>query len=425
MLATHLMPTNSQCSPIINQLVKNHKNQSRMYTFKLKRQSRTSIIGLAMAMSLWTSSALYSQDYFEFKNPSFSFSVPNGWKENPSNNSMLLFGKYVKVNDGIIGGILRVGRDVYFTKLGTIWNLSEETEKNQLEKEAKLFNFTFKKDILNDHKIVKISFETVIEKDNNSKHFKAVIYKMLVLQDNQECVINFFLITSPKDFENDHRDLLQILATLNTSSQKTIFNSQKEVLFNQKRYLISKPVDYDYFSNSIFNYLNINQFTQTYCFTNDLSIYDFELLVPKNINNQPTIHFYTSNALVNQSITPQQFMETKTFWKKMYEQPNFEKLLNYIISDSLLFCKFEFSNTKSMTFTHLKDETNLLSTLVFMNIKTDVGIMTNISITNHIYINNIVVFIKLSQTFKTFSDIDKIKKISDMTVSEFLKNNQR
>lgn len=402
----------------------NPKMKKAMNDFNLKIK-KYFICALTSFIFLLTSQHSYSQDYFEFKNPSFSFSIPNGWKEYNKNPSLLMYGKYVKVNNGIIGGILRVGQDIYTGSLETIWSLNPEAEKKELEKEATLRNFSFAKETINGLKTVKINFETTIGENDKRKEFKAVIYKFLVKQDKKEHVIFFFLITDPKDFNNDNNDLLKIISTLNLTSQKTIFNSQKEVQFKQKKYTISKPVDYDYFSNSVFKDMKINEFTKTYCFTDDISIYDFELLVPKKLNEQPTIHFYTMNALKEQEVTPDNFVEYKLFWKEMYEKSNYEKLLNSIISDSLLFCKYEFSDTKPMTFTHLKDENKLLSTLVIINAKTEIEVIKKISITNYIYLNDIVIFIKLTQDYKTFSDIEKIQNKSNVIVSEFLKNNDK
>lgn len=401
------------------------KLKKALNDLKLKVNSKFLIGALSSFILPLTSQSLYSQDYFEFNNPSFSFSIPDGWKEYNINPSLLMYGKYVKVNNGKIGGILRVGQDIYLDNVISIWNVNAEAEKKQLEKEATLRNFSFKKETINGLETIKINFETTLGKVNNRKEFKAVIYKFLVNQDKKEHVIFFFLITDPKDFYNDNNDLLQIISTLNLTSQKTIFNSKKEVEFKHKKYVISKPVDYDYFSNSVFKNMKINEFTLTYCFTDDISMYDFELLVPKKLDDQPTIHFYTSNALKEQSVTQEDFMEYKLFWKKMYEQPNYEKLLNYIISDSLLFCKYEFSGTEPMTFTHLKDEKKLLSTLVFINAKTDIELTKKIYISNCIYLNDIVIFIVLSQDYKTFSDIEKIQNKSNTIVSEFLKNNTK
>jgi hypothetical protein len=398
------------------------KKAKTNFFIKVKKYFTNALISFIF---LFISQDLYSQDYFNFKNPVFSFSIPAGWEEHKENLSFLNYGTYVKLNNDTIGGILRVGKEIYTENIETIWNLNAEEEKFQLGKEANLRNFSFTKERINGLETVRINFETTIDKNNKRKEFKAVIYKFLVKQDKNENVILFFLITDPKDFNNDNNDLIKIISTLNLTSQKTIFNSHKEVQFKQKKYTISKPVEYDYFSNSVFKNMKINEYTKTSCFTDDISIYDFELLVPKKLDEKPTIHFYTYSALKKQSVTPEKFVEYKQFWKEMYEQPNYEKLLNFIISDSLLFCKYQFSETKPTTYTFLKDENKLLSTLVFINIKTDIGFIKKISVTNYIYINDIVIFIMLSQDYKTFSDIEKIQIMSNTIISEFLKNNDK
>ncbi len=396
-----------------------------MNSFKLIVHTKFIIIVLTMLIFLWKCQRIQSQEYFEFDNPSFSFSIPEDWKEYKGNPSLLMFGKYVKVNNGVIGGILRVGQDIYLGNLETIWNLDAENERKQLEKEAILNNYNFSKETIHGLRTIKINFETTLYKDNKSLDFKAVIYKFLVKQDKKEYVIFFFLITGLKDFYDDNNDLLKIISSLNLSSTKSIITSQKEIEFNQNKYIIPKPIGYDYFSNSVFMNMKINEFTKTYCFTDDIGIYDFELLVPKNLDDHPTIHFYTYNNLKEQIVTPKDFAEYKLFWKEIYEQNNYEKILNHIVSDSLLFCKYEFSLTNPLAFAHLKNEDNLLSTLVFINSKTEMDSAKLISVTNYIYINNSVIFIKLSQIYKTFSDIERIQRVSNTIVSEFLKKNKK
>lgn len=367
---------------------------------------------------------LFSQEYFEFNNPSFSFSIPEGWKEYKGAPSTLMFGKYVKVNNGIIGGILRVGRDIYSGNLETIWNLNEETEKKGLEKEALIRNYTFKKDTINGYKTVKISFETTLG-DNDKRNFNAIIYKFLLKQDKKEYVVFFFLITESRDYYSDNLDFTKVISTLNLTSQKTAYNAQRVVQFEHMKFIISKPVDYDFFSNSVFKDMKLNEFTKTYCFADEIGIYDLELLVPKKIEGQPIIHFYSMNALKEQMVTQDDFAENKLFWKEMYDQSKYAKLLDSVISDSLLFCQYEFSDTEPNGYIHLKDEPKFLSTLVFINSKIAGDVIRKILVTNYLYLNNTVVFITLSQDYESFSDIEKIQHKSNFIVSEFLKNNDK
>ncbi len=365
----------------------------------------------------------HGQEFFEYTNPNFSFSIPEDWKEYHGTPSLLIFDKFVKVNDGIIGGILRVGKDVYNGNLETVWSIKEEEDRKILEKEASIRNYSFKRETLNGTKTVKTSFDTSIGEKNKRKDFKGVIYKFLTIQDNKQHVVTFFLITDPKDFDSDHNDVLEIVSTLDFGLNQKVYNSERIVEFNQEEYVISKPSDYDYFSNSSFKDMKINEFTNTYCFTDEIGIYDFELLVPKKLDEEPLIHFYTMNSLKGQEVTAPEYIEAKIFWKEMYNQPNYNELVENLISDSLLFCNYDFSKTDSLSYIHLKDEANILSTLIFNNSKINGENKSQILITNYIYINDIVVYIKLSQAFTGFSDIDKIKTKSNTTVSEFLKNN--
>ncbi len=367
----------------------------------------------------------HSQDFFEYENPKFSFSIPADWKEYHGTPTLLIYGKFVKVNDGVIGGILRVGQDIYFGNLETIWNINPEEDKKKLGKEATLENYSFKKEVLNGIRTVKINFETTIGENDKAKDFKAVIYKFLTIQEEKERIVTFFLITDPEDFDNDQKDILEIISSLDFSSNKRRFNSERIFEFNQKKYIISKPTDYDYFSNSVFKDMKINEFTRTYCFADEIGVYDFELLVPKKIEEQPIIHFYTMNSLKGQKVTDAEFVEAKIFWKEMYNQGTYNKLLDYLISDSLLFCNYQFSKTEPISYIHIKDEANILSTLIFNNSTINGDNINQIVITNYIYLNEIVVYIKLSQAYKTFSDIEKIKTKSDIIVTEFLKKNNK
>ena len=109
------------------------KLKKALNDLKLKVNSKFLIGALSSFILPLTSQSLYSQDYFEFNNPSFSFSIPDGWKEYNLNPSLLMYGKYVKVNNSKIGGILRVGQDIYLGNVETIWRLNPADEKKQLE----------------------------------------------------------------------------------------------------------------------------------------------------------------------------------------------------------------------------------------------------------------------------------------------------
>jgi hypothetical protein len=163
---------------------------------------------------------IYSQEYFHYDDPTFSFSIPSGWREYKNNPALLMYGKFVKNKDGRIGGILRVGRDLYLGNVSTIWNLNQADEKKNLEKEAVLRNYSFKKETLNGKKVVEINFETTLGEGEKRKDFKAVIYKYLVTQNRTEHVIFFFLITDPSDFDTDNKDLLKIISSITFSSNK-------------------------------------------------------------------------------------------------------------------------------------------------------------------------------------------------------------
>lgn len=252
---------------------------------------------------------IYSQKTFHYEDPTFSFSIPSGWKEYKSYPTLLMYGKFVKNKDGRIGGILRVGRDIYTGNLTTIWNLNQEDEKKNLEKEAVLRNYSFKKETLNGNKVVKINFETTIGETEKQKDFKAVIYKYLVIQNKKEHIVSFFLITDPNDFDADNRDLLEIILSIYFSSNKTAMRSMKEGIFNGHIYKISKPTGYDYFDNSVFGSTSISELTKENLLAKE--VVNLELLVPKSLEDNPIVHFYSYKALEKQIISLAKFKEYK------------------------------------------------------------------------------------------------------------------
>jgi len=363
----------------------------------------------------------FSQEYFHYDDPAFSFSIPSGWMEYKSNPSLLMYGKFVKNKDGRIGGILRVGQDIYTRNLLSIWNLNQDDEKRNLEKEAVLRNYSFKKETLNGNNVVKLNFETTIGEGQNRKDFKAVIYKYLVIQNNKEHVIFFFLITDPSDFDADNKDLLKIISSINFSSNKTGMRSAKEVIFNGHIYKISKPNEYDYFDNSVFGNTSIKEFTKTNLLSTE--VFDLELLVPKSLENNPIVHYYSYKVLENQNVTFDEFKEYKTFWKNGYSNGTYDSLAKEIFSDSLIIKQFGKMSSKAMGYFHISESDSALSTLVYINGNMRDNILSKVAVSNYLFINNTVILIKLSMDYKRFADVLKIKNQSELFVNEFFEIN--
>lgn len=159
-----------------------------------------------------------AQQLFEYKRPSFSFTIADNWHEFKGKYaSPLMYGKFVKVTDGINGGILRVGRDLYTAKIQSIWNLDSNEERLSLEKEAVLKNYTFRRETLNGAKVVKLSFQTNLGLSPEASDYYGLIYKYLLIEDGTEYIISFFLLSPAQDYERDKMEYMEILKMSNIS----------------------------------------------------------------------------------------------------------------------------------------------------------------------------------------------------------------
>jgi len=205
------------------------------------------------------------------------------------------------------------------------------------------------------------------------------------------------------------------------SQTNTNVESFKEVKFNNRVYRISKPENYDYFGNSIFKEMSISEFTKTNLLS--IEVIDFELLVPKVLDANPLVHFFSYKALENQKVTSEQFKEYKTFWKSGHNNGTYDSIAKSILSDSVIFNQFGIMKSKSNGYTHLDETKYLLSTLVFITGGTNGKIEKFIVISNYLNINETVIYIKLTKSYKNFKDISEIQKDSKYFVSAFLKNN--
>jgi hypothetical protein len=366
---------------------------------------------------------LSGQEYVQFNYPTFSFSLPDSWKELNKNLTPLDYGKYVKVTNGIIGGGIKVNREVTLENFESIWNIKIDEERKEFQKETSFKNIQYSKEIINGLKSIKLTFEFEGINKNKLKEFKTISYRFLIKQDKKTYVINFVLTTEKKDYVNDLNDLLKIIMSLNFEVDQAIFNSNKEIQFGKDKYIISKPVGYNYFSNSIFKEMTINDFTKVNCFDNEINNYNFELLVPKDLKNKPTIHIYTLNGFSQIKFNVNKFQEYKQLIFNKTETSEYEKILNSFLLDSLKFCDYKLSYTKPFIFVNFIDEERILSNMIFIFSKIGNKEINKLVISNYIHINNIIVFIKLTMDYNHYSDINNIKIISKNIVTEFLKRN--
>jgi hypothetical protein len=155
----------------------------------------------------------FSQIKYTFQDPKFSFQLSENWRKYDKLD-LLQYGKFLRIRNDTIGGILRIVQDTY-RGINSIWDTNEKVEKELLEREAELENFKFEKLILNNKKAIKILFTTRIGNSTKSQKFEGVIYKFIIAEGEAKYVINFFLITNEQNIKEDHDDLLKLLSTLN------------------------------------------------------------------------------------------------------------------------------------------------------------------------------------------------------------------
>lgn len=198
-------------------------------------------------------------------------------------------------------------------------------------------------------------------------------------------------------------------------------DSIKIVVFNNKSYKIIKPVEYDYFQNSIFNNYSISDFTHTTNLT--VEVAHLDLLVPQDLTKNPLINIYSFKALENEIISKKDFDGYKLFWIEALKRGTYDSLSNVIFSDSTIIKTFGKISSKLNGYLILENSDKLLSTLSIIAGGDDKKKKETVVLTNYFLINKTVLLIKLSKPYKTKEDLWQINQISKTYVSNFVKSN--
>jgi hypothetical protein len=198
-------------------------------------------------------------------------------------------------------------------------------------------------------------------------------------------------------------------------------DSTKNVVFNNKSYKIAKPIEYDYFQNSIFKNYSISDFTHTTNLT--VEVTHLDLLVPKDLTKNPLINIYSFKALENEIITKKDFDGYKLFWIDALKRGTYDSLSNVIFSDSTIIKTFGKISSKLDGYLILENSEKLLSTLFIIEGGDSKKKNETVVLTNYILINRTVLLIKLSKPYKTNEDLWQINQMSKSYVWNFIRNN--
>jgi hypothetical protein len=198
-------------------------------------------------------------------------------------------------------------------------------------------------------------------------------------------------------------------------------DSTKNVVFNNKSYKITKPIEYDYFQNSIFNNYSVSDFTHTTNLT--VEVTHLDLLVPKDLAKNPLINIYSFKALENEIINKKDFDGYKLFWIDALKRGTYDSFSNVIFSDSTIIKKFGKISSKMDGYLILENSEKLLSTLLIIEGEGNKKKNKTVVLTNYFVINKTVLLIKLSKPYKANEDLWQINQISKRYVSNFIKNN--
>lgn len=200
-------------------------------------------------------------------------------------------------------------------------------------------------------------------------------------------------------------------------------NAQKKVSYNNRNYIIDKPFEYNYYGNSIFKDKDIGELMSLYCLSDTLGVNFLEVLVPEKIQNDPIIQLYTTRLLNDKLVSNDDFLEYKSYWKTMFDRPNFKYIANVILTDSLVFCKNTFQDNSISSWSLIDEDYNYLS--LFSKINDTIGKSKPIIvISNFILIKQTIVFIRLSKEYISFSDIKTIETRSKQIINDFISKNK-
>lgn len=356
------------------------------------------------------------QDTYDREDPNFSFKTLQGWKDYGNLSSPLEYFKIVRVRNERIDGILRVGRDIYFDDISTIWELDSDYEKAMLQQEAVLTEYSFKKETINSMNCVKINFSTKIK----DKHFKAVTYKFLLEESQKDYVIFFFLITSPENYMEDSEDLKKMISTLKFSHEHLNQKADSEFHFAGYQFKIDQPLGYSTFDKSE---KSLTKADYSHSTQSQIPVTDFEILIPKNKTDEPTLFIQSFSFLDKERVTQSDFDGYKKVWTDALKSGQYEKFADSIFSNQTIINRFGNIDLEQKGYIILQDSSNCLSTILLAE-DTSGRIQKTIIIQNYIFIQKTIIFIKSTMPYNEIDDISKASNITLQFVNNFINSNE-
>lgn len=358
----------------------------------------------------------YSKVTFQYKNPSFSLEILDNWV---IDRTVILPGRYDKfIKKSDKQSVFSIKRDSYSYNVNDIWSLDESGFKKELEVGQSIGDFKFTRIKINDNHAVKAEFKLALNVVGTIKNYKCSMYKLLFIENNVEYVIHFYLLSDPDEFRHSDADILEMIKSINkVDNSQSVF---KTFEFNSVKYKIPVVEGYDnLIDTSLISTLNSTELKS-------LGVVSFEYLMPKANDSDPVIHIYSNEIFKDKKIFENDFKQAKEFWKSAYEKQNFKIIRNILKRDSASIFNDVFNNSgiDLQLASNIKEDNQLLSTMVIVDESSNSGMGKKIFIINYIHLNNTIIFIKLFKSFNNYDDIINLEQKSQHVLSEFLKLNQ-
>jgi hypothetical protein len=170
---------------------------------------------IILLFSILLSHKSQAQGVFNHDSPFFTLDYGQNWKLGPQKSTSLLFGTIYKIKNDTISSILRIGKDLYLDKLGSVWNINENGEKYLLEMSgAVIDSLKIFRTFHSDRKTSIITFKTILTKGAKKQKYFGKIYKFLLVENSQEHILFFFLIAPDNKYDADVIDFDYLMKSL-------------------------------------------------------------------------------------------------------------------------------------------------------------------------------------------------------------------
>jgi hypothetical protein len=336
---------------------------------------------------------------YEILKPALEFYTVEGWEDLSNNwsDGYLKHHRLTRVRDGKIDGVIRVVRDIYTVPISSIDKLDSQEEKLSFQKEAPVENFTLKVIQIEGINLAEYRFEVNIQtRVNGVQRFRAAGFKRLIVEQGEEYILNFFLLTSTENFEEDYQDLKQMIFSLNLKNDPR--TELKKVSFDGVNYTIPVPTNYSYYEHSRFSSTPMYEFALTEC--SPLQVFMFDVLVPTEDESLPVINIHSFNALEDTTLSEVDFMVCKDVWKGALQDGTVNQLFKggHPLSPD---CSQEYRNLVLDGYVVLEDEEDILRTLLRASIKDK----KYLKLTDYLYINEVVIYLTYTLPFSDEDDL--------------------